>query len=72
MDGLCSLIIPQTDDATVADIMATETAQRLVDKGASLYFTRDGRNVLSIKRPEGAFCKAWGMGGRGLEAPCVA
>ena len=66
MSRLCSLIIPQTDDETMADIMETDTARRLVEKGATLYLTKDGSNVLSIKRPEGAFCKAWGMGGRGL------
>lgn len=74
MAGLCSLIIPQSDEATVADILSTETALRLRDKGASLYLMADGKtSVLAIERPAGAFAKAWGMGGRGLgSAPCAA
>ncbi|HET6718356.1 MAG TPA: hypothetical protein VFH22_01835 [Rhodocyclaceae bacterium] len=74
MAGLCSLIIPQNDVDTVEDILLTETAVRLLDKGAALYLMSDGKtSVLALDRPAGAFAKAWGMGGRGLEAtPCAA
>ena len=74
MGGLRSLIIPQSDDATVEDILQTETALRLIKKGAALYLLDDGRtNVLAMKRPAGAFAKAWGIGGRRLgEARCAA
>lgn len=74
MAGLCSLIIPQNDVDTVEDILLTETAARLLDKGACLYLMADGKtSVLALTRPTGAFAKAWGMGGRGLRsAPCAA
>ena len=68
---LTGLIIPQT--ACLADVMETKTAQRLVDRGASLYLMADGTtSVLSIKRPEGAFAKAWGLADKGEGLSCAA
>lgn len=74
MGGLRSLIIPQSDDATVEDILQTDTALRLIEKGASLYLLDDGRtNMLALKRPAGAFAKALGIAGRGRgETRCAA
>lgn len=73
MTGLRALIIPAQSEAAVADILQTETAIRLLNLGASLFILNNGTSVLAIDRPAGAFCKAWGMGGRGLETtPCAA
>lgn len=55
-DGLCLLIIPQ-DDA-LSDVLATDTAIRLIARGASLYCLRGGSCVLAITKPAGAFAKA--------------
>jgi hypothetical protein len=52
-------MIPQSDTATVDDILRTETAARLIDKGAALYLMSDGKtSVLALDRPAGAFAKA--------------
>jgi hypothetical protein len=54
---LTGLIIPQ--QAELAAILATTTAQRLVKRGAALYLLRDGTtSVLSVKKPRDAFAKA--------------
>jgi hypothetical protein len=66
MPGLRGLIIPAQSDESLADIMQTETAVRLLNLGASLYLLNNGTSVLAITKPAGAFAKAWGMGGRGL------
>jgi hypothetical protein len=56
-EGLVSLIIPSKDEDLHA-ALATPSAQRLVDRGAGLWLTRDGTYVLSITRPTNAFAKA--------------
>lgn len=70
--GLTALIIPQSDE-TLADIMSTPTATRLIGRGAKLYLLKDGvTNCLAMTPPPGALARAWGMGGRGLRAaPCA-
>lgn len=56
MPGLIGLIIQQ--HAELADILATETAQRLIARGASVYLINNGTSVLALDKPAGAFAKA--------------
>ena len=59
---LTGLIIPQTEDALLDDVLATPTAQRLIARGAALYLLDDGKtNVLAFKRPPNAFAKAFAL-----------
>lgn len=68
---LTGLIIPQT--AELAEIMETRTAVRLIQRGASLWLLDDGQtSVLSVKKPAGAFAKAWGLADKGAGLPCAA
>ncbi len=55
--GLVALTIPQNEELDA--VLQTTTAKRLWQRGAALYLMADGTtNVLSLKRPRGAFCKS--------------
>ena len=55
--GLITLFIDQHQDLDFQ--LTTNTAKRLFQRGAQLYMMPDGTtNVLSLRRPRGAFFKA--------------
>lgn len=51
--GLHTLLIPQNDES-LADVLATDTARRLIAKGASLFLVANGPAMLSLRRPAAA------------------
>ena len=66
MPGLRAYYIPANSEDSLADLMQTDTAIRLLNLGASLYVLKNGTNVLALIKPKDAFTKCWGAGGRGL------